>query len=263
MNYTKLWSDIKEKYVIYEDEHILVLNKPTGISVVGDSQGVDLITLAKGSDERLSPVHRIDKETSGAIILAKEPGAHAELTRQFNKRTVTKLYLAITKSAKVPESGKINLPLSTGRKNRVRIAVKREDILHDSATNHWYIDQGKILASVKNYPSVTSFIKAYEGNNHTLLAVKPLTGRRHQIRVHLAWIGFPIEGDPLFDDSKTAERTYLHSWKLEFDASWKNNERILVEAVPDNSFWNPLIPSLEPDEIQKVLRSIQQATEEF
>lgn len=244
-NRINTWSDIREKCLIYEDEQILVLNKPVGISVVGDFQGADLMSLAKASNEKLSPVHRIDKETSGAIILAKNPKAHAELTRQFNKRTVNKLYLAIVSPGGICQKGIIDLPLSLGRKNKVRVAAKREDILYDIIAGRWYVDQDKVLTNVKTYPSMTEFVKVQENRDQTLLIVKPLTGRRHQIRVDLAWIGYPIVGDPLFKNPKTSARTYLHSWRLEFDASWKNNESICVEAVPDNSFWKPLSTNSE------------------
>lgn len=257
-NITDSWPDIKKNCVIYEDEHILVLNKPVGISVIDNSQEIDLITLAKTNNEKLSPVHRIDKETSGAIVFAKEPSAHAELTKQFNKRTVNKFYLAITSSGGIPKKGRIDLPLSVGRKNRVRVAANREDILRDTTTNQWYVYPDKVLRNAKIYPSVTTFARAYENNNQTLIVVKPLTGRRHQIRVHLAWIGHPIVGDPLFDKSKIFSRTYLHAWKLEFTASWKNNKQICVEAVPDNDFWRPLVTELKSKEIQTIFRSAQE-----
>ncbi len=82
-----------------------------------------------------------------------------------------------------------------------------------------------------------------EGQHRTLLAVQPVTGRRHQIRVHLAWIGHPVEGDPLFGgESASAARTALHSWQLGFDAPWSADARIEVEAPPGDDFWACLGP---------------------
>ena len=83
-----------------------------------------------------------------------------------------------------------------------------------------------------------AFLTVAGDEGHTLLAVSPVTGRRHQIRVHLAWIGHPIEGDPLFGrDGGGAGRTLLHSWRLGFDAAWAGGRRIQVEAPPGPDFW--------------------------
>ena len=73
---------------------------------------------------------------------------------------------------------------------------------------------------MRTYPSVTAFATVWQDGRHALLAVRPVTGRRHQIRVHLAWIGHPVEGDPLFG-ATGAPRTLLHSWRLAFDAAWR------------------------------------------
>jgi tRNA pseudouridine32 synthase/23S rRNA pseudouridine746 synthase/23S rRNA pseudouridine1911/1915/1917 synthase len=206
---------------------------------VGERHEADLVRLAAGAGERLLPVHRIDKVTSGAVLLAKRPSAHAELTRQFQRRSAGKLYLAVTRSRGLPERGTIELPLSVGRKGRVRVAARRASILADPASGRWSVPPAEVFTHTRTYPSLTTFANLWEERDDTLLAVRPVTGRRHQIRVHLAWIGHPIEGDPLFDSrpGPGAPRTGLHSWRLAFDAPWSAASRIQVEAPPGDDFW--------------------------
>jgi tRNA pseudouridine32 synthase/23S rRNA pseudouridine746 synthase/23S rRNA pseudouridine1911/1915/1917 synthase len=260
------WARIREACTLLEDEAALVLSKPVGISVVGERHDADLLSLARDAGERLLPVHRIDKVTSGAVLLAKLPSAHAELTRQFNRRSAGKVYLAVTGSRGLPERGTIDLPLSVGRKNRVRVAAKREAIQSEEAGGRWSVPPAEVFTHTRTYPSLTTFVRVWEGRRRTLLAVQPVTGRRHQIRVHLAWIGHPVEGDPLFARPSAAgtfraagssggavaapvpTRTALHSWRLAFDAPWAGNARIEVEASPGDDFWAclPTHPDVAP-----------------
>ena len=211
---------------------MLVLNKPAGLSVMGERHETDLVRIAQEAGERLYPVHRIDKVTSGALLLAKDLDCHGDLTRQFNRRTVEKVYLALTRSTGLPERGTIDLPLSVGRKSRVRVAANREAIVLADAGSRWYVPPAQQFQHVRTYPSVSTFERLWADDGHTLLAVHPVTGRRHQIRVHLAWIGHPIEGDPLFDKGGEG-RTYLHSWRLGFDLG---GTRIRVQAPPGEDF---------------------------
>ena len=204
--------------MLYEDDAALVLSK-AGLSVMGERHDTDLVRLAEEAGEKLYPAHRIDKVTSGVLLLAKDLALHGDLTRQFNRRTVDKVYLAITATTGLPGQGTIELPLSVGRKNRVRVAANRAAIAFDPACSRWSIPPDEQFQEVRSYPSTTTFQTVSGDAGHTLLAVCPLTGRRHQIRVHLAWIGHPIEGDPLFDKA-AAGRTLLHSWRLGFDAAW-------------------------------------------
>jgi len=245
------WAEIRAGAVCYEDDAVLVLNKPAGLAVMGERHETDLVRLAAEAGETLYPAHRIDKVTSGAVLLAKDLRLHGDLTRQFSKRTVDKVYLAITRSAGLPSRGTIELPLSVGRKNRVRIAASRESIAFDATRSCWFIPPGAEFQEVRTYPSVTTFLRVSGDGQHTLLAVHPVTGRRHQIRVHLAWTGHPIEGDPLFSRAggKAARgtgaagggtRTLLHSWRLGFAAAWAGGARIRAEAPPGADFWAPL-----------------------
>ncbi|MFT2019239.1 RluA family pseudouridine synthase [Streptomyces sp. 796.1] len=249
------WTQIRDRAgsIVREDAAFLVVNKPAGISVMGERHESDLVRMADEVGETLIPCHRIDKVTSGAVLFAKEQRIQSEVTRQFNKRTVDKAYLALVPTAGrpggLPASGTIDLSLSVGRKNRVRVGAQREDIEAEvSATGRgcWRVPEEKVFTHVKTYPSITHFSRLWADEQHTLLAIEPVTGRRHQIRVHLAWIGFPIVGDPLFDRqaAERGERTALHSWRLAFDASWADGERVAVAAEPGADFWAPVADRL-------------------
>jgi tRNA pseudouridine32 synthase/23S rRNA pseudouridine746 synthase len=224
-----MWAEFRER-VILEDDAILVLDKPVGVSVMGERHETDLVRMAADAGERLFPVHRIDKVTSGVILFAKDLAVHGGLTRQFNKRTVHKAYLAVTAPGGLPPTGRIDLPLSVGRKNRVRIAAPRESI--EVKDDTWTVPEAAVFDSVPTYPSVTTFAVRAQTPERALLEAVPETGRRHQIRVHLAWIGHPIVGDPLFEKAP-AGRTYLHSWRLSFD---HRGERVTVEAPQPAEF---------------------------
>ncbi|MDQ3405289.1 MAG: RNA pseudouridine synthase [Actinomycetota bacterium] len=232
------WTSLRSR-TLREDDASLVLNKPAGISVMGERHETDLVELAAAAGEQLYPAHRIDKVTSGVVLFAKDLPSHGDLTRQFNKRTVDKAYLAITRSTGLPAEGVIDLPLSVGRKSRVRIAAPREHITLDETTGLWSVAPEDVLANAKSYPSITRYTRLWADDQHTLLMLRPVTGRRHQIRVHLAWTGHPIDGDPLFDKTTTT-RTCLHAWRLAFDAEWLGGQRIEVEAAPDDDFWAPI-----------------------
>lgn len=252
------WAELRGAATIYEDDTALVLNKPAGISVMGERHGTDLVRMAQEAGETLYPVHRIDKATSGAILFAKELRYHGDLTRQFNRRTVGKAYLAITRSTGLPERGTIDLPLTVGRKNRVRVAGNRADIVLDERSSTWSVTCAE-PRDTKSYPSVTRFVRLWADAKNTLLAISPLTGRRHQIRVHLAWIGHPILGDPLFDSASapTGERTYLHSWRLAFDSAAPDVGPVRVVALPGPDFWAPVRDRL-PDDLAVRLEHAEQ-----
>jgi tRNA pseudouridine32 synthase/23S rRNA pseudouridine746 synthase len=238
------WSVLRAVRTLAETDEYLVLDKPPGVSVTGERHETDLVRIARAAGEHLIPVHRIDKVTSGAVLLAKTQAAHGPLTRQFTVRTVRKSYLAITRSVGLPAEGTVELPLSVGRKNRVRVGAPREDIVFDPETGRWSVPEASVRP--RSFPSLTTFGRAWQGERHTVLALYPTTGRRHQIRVHLAWIGHPIAGDPLFpaeeEGADGAVRTCLHAWRLSFDDS--RGERVTVQAAPAEDFWAPVATEL-------------------
>jgi len=211
------WARYTGGNVLLSDEAVLALNKPAGIAVMGERHETDLVRLAAEAGEQLFPVHRIDKVTSGAVLFARDLRWHSGLTRQFARRTAGKAYLAVTTPGGLPRAGTIDLPLSVGRKNRVRVAAPRASIGTDGHT--WSVPAAQVFGEVRSYPSVTTFTTLWQDERHALLAVHPVTGRRHQIRVHLA---------------------LLHSWRLAFDAAWRDGARVTVEAPPGEDFWAPV-----------------------
>ncbi len=255
---TASWADLRAR-VLAETRDYLVLDKPAGISVTGERHDTDLVRIAAEAGEQVIPVHRIDKVTSGVLLLARSTATHGPLTRQFTKRTVAKSYLAITRSIGLPESGVVDLPLATGRKNRVRVAAPREEIGYSDG--RWTVPAAAVRP--KSFPSVTRLRRLWEGTGHTLVLADPETGRRHQIRVHLAWIGHPIAGDPLFaattppaaparpedlpgPGASDHPRTLLHAWRLAFDDA--DGRRIEVRADPPVDFWAPVAEEMPPRE---------------
>ncbi|WP_410874078.1 RluA family pseudouridine synthase [Nocardia sp. A7] len=252
------WRSVRENCTVFADDAVLALNKPSGISVTGERHDTDLVELAQAAGTQLYPVHRIDKVTSGLVLLATDLAAHGPLTRQFNNQTARKAYLAIVSGADLPDRGEIDLALSVGRKNRVRIAAPREAI--QRAGDRWFLDEADLLPA-KNYPSRTLFSTVARHGEHALLALRPVTGRRHQIRVQLAWIGHPILGDPLFDRTAALPRTHLHSWKLGLDADWLAPPVLDLEATPGPDFWEPF--TSDPDEGAHLLHLAAQAISDW
>jgi tRNA pseudouridine32 synthase / 23S rRNA pseudouridine746 synthase len=249
------WVRLRSGRVVLEDEAVLALDKPAGISVMGERHDTDLVRLAAGAGEQLFPVHRIDKVTSGVVLFAKELRWHGDLTRQFARRAADKTYLAIATPGGLPAHGSIDLPLSVGRKNRVRVAAPRASIAADTGHGTWSVPEPAVFGHVRSYPSVTAFTTLWQDARHALLAVRPVTGRRHQIRVHLAWIGHPVAGDPLFGAAGDS-RTLLHSWRLAFDAAWRDGSRLLAQAAPGADFWAPVLDRLPGQDPAAVLASL-------
>jgi tRNA pseudouridine32 synthase / 23S rRNA pseudouridine746 synthase len=223
--------------VLAEDDAILALDKPAGISVTGERHDTDVVELAGQAGERLFPVHRIDKVTSGIVLLARTLAAHGPLTRQFADRSAAKGYLAVVEGSGLPERWTIDLPLGVGRKNRVRIAAPRERLRFDDRTATWSVDPDDVLTDKSTYPSRTDVHRLLTTDDRTLVLALPRSGRRHQIRVHLAWTGTAIVGDPLFrtPDAAPAERTHLHSWRLHLPAT-----DLSLAAPPDAEFLAPV-----------------------
>lgn len=175
-----------EPQIIYEDEAVLVVNKPAGM-VVNRAQSVKGETVQDWAERRSGLlVHRLDKETSGVMVIAKTPEALEALQRQFKARQVTKIYVALVYGKLVPATGVIAVPLRRSKQNRAKFTVKAGG---KSAETEY---------RVKRY---------YPG--YSLVELRPRTGRTHQIRVHLAYMGHPVVGDERYAGQKQSRADRL------------------------------------------------------
>lgn len=188
--------------VLFEDGSLLVINKPSGVSVLDDRTGAPcLLPELKAAYSNPRLVHRLDKGTSGILLVALDRGTQRDLSRAFNARTVRKHYVAVI-CGHLP-SGRtltIDLPLRQGRKSRYRVAGLREEIR--PTREGWTID------AEGGHASTTRVRAIARGGQRTLVAVQPITGRSHQIRVHLSWIGHALAGDHLYGAPTSNEQAH-------------------------------------------------------
>jgi len=208
--------------VLYRTADLLAIQKPSGISLLADRSGATCLwdtlrdQLAQEGHEPHS-VHRIDKGTSGVLLVALTRERQAQLTLSFQRREVRKFYVArvIGDLHLKGYSGTIDLPLAKGRKSRYRVAGPRERIARHGT--RWHLT-GRTAAG---HESVTRLRRIGGDGRHTLLALQPLTGRTHQLRVHLAWIGHPIVGDHLYGKPDAIEQQWprlaLHCHRMIVD----------------------------------------------
>lgn len=237
--------------IIYEDEDILVIDKPSGVTVnkadttrheetVQDwaenqfkIQNLEFRIKQGDFFNRGGVVHRLDKETSGVLILAKNPEAFAELQRQFKERIVKKTYAALAHGKIVPGEGEISIPVGRLPWNRMRFGVVpggRESVTFYKVIAYYQEGEGK---------EVYSYVE-----------LSPKTGRTHQIRVHLKYLGYPIFADFLYAGRKTARkdrrilgRVFLHAAKISF---------IHPKSGKEVHFESPL-----PAELESVLKQLE------
>ncbi len=202
-----------EDLILYEDDNYIVINKPSQVSSLNDrNEDINILKLAKNYTETPQLCHRLDKDTTGALAIAKDPEAYRLLAIQFEERKVKKVYHAIADGIHTFQNLTVNEPLGPGHKGKVKIDRNGKD-------------------------SITIFDTLETFKIHSLLECKPLTGRMHQIRVHLAHIGASISGDetyggkPLFlshikkrynlgkweEESAIIRRTALHAFSLGFN----------------------------------------------
>ena len=191
----------------------MVLNKPADVSLLADRSGApclwDRLPDLLGGKPYL--VHRLDKPTSGVLAIALDAATQKQLTKAFAARTVRKFYLAWVLGDPGPW-GRIDLPLKKGRKSRYRVAGQRADIIRQH--HHWRLS----TTAADGHESLTGFRRLRRDQERSLLLLMPRTGRTHQLRVHLSWIGHPILGDQLYgkpnDPEQSSDRLYLHAHRL-------------------------------------------------
>lgn len=218
--------DVKyiENMVIYKDENIIVLNKPSGLAVQGGtntSRHIDglLDALKFGNEERPKLVHRIDKDTSGILILARHRKMADILTKAFREHTLQKTYLALARGVPAKEFGEIKAPLEK-------------------------VD-GRVQVTEGGKPAVTEYsVIDSVGDKFSLISASPLTGRTHQIRVHLESIGAPILGDDKYfglervKNSLFVNKLHLHAYKIDLSSVY--GKKMVVKAKLPNYFKDSL-----------------------
>ena len=211
--------------VVYEDNDIIVVNKPKGMVVHPANGNPDgtlvnaIMAMCKGSlsgiggEIRPGIVHRLDKDTSGLLIVAKNDLAHINMSNQIKDRQVKKIYIALAKGNIYEDEATINMPIGRSTKDRKKMAVRKDG---KEAVTHF-----KVLKRYKDY---------------TLLEVKIDTGRTHQIRVHMAEIGHPVVGDMVYSKGKNefgVEGQMLHAQSLDFKHPITGKEMHLEAKLPE------------------------------
>lgn len=225
--------------ILFENNDLLAINKPAGMVVhpaVGHASGT-LVNAVLGYDpeiegiggeERPGVVHRLDKGTSGIILLAKNERAHRWLQDQFRLRQVEKTYLALVDGKPPTPTGRVEAHIGRDPSHRKRMAI---------------VPESRGREAISEYKTLESF-KA-----HTLLEFHPLTGRTHQIRLHCAFLGCPIVGDEVYGKKKTSiklDRHFLHAYRLKITLPGEKETRF---------FEAPL-----PEELERVLHSLRNAS---
>jgi 23S rRNA pseudouridine1911/1915/1917 synthase len=212
--------------VLYEDEEILVVNKPAGL-VVHPGAGVKTGTLVQGllfhypeiasvgPPDRPGIVHRLDKETSGLMVVARTQQAYQSLRQQFEDRRVKKIYLALAAGRFKDKKGMIDLPLGRDVHHREKISVRTR----------------------KPRPAITHYEVLEEFRETSFLALSPVTGRTHQLRVHLSATGHPLAGDNRYGrrrkkKSNRYPRLFLHAWRLSFQHPSSGRELVFECPLP-------------------------------
>ena len=208
--------------IVYEDEWLAVIDKPAGL-VVHPAPGHPFGTLVDalkasgttwsllGGAERAGIVHRLDRDTSGLLVVAKTEAAHRALADQLTRRTLGRTYWAIVQGGFREESGTIEAPIGRDRRDRKRMAV---------------IDSGRA--------AITEFHVAERLGGVTRLEVRLRTGRTHQIRVHMAYIKHPIAGDPVYGRAGAPGRPALHAAALTFLHPSDETPRTFTSPLPDD-----------------------------
>ena len=198
---------------LHADDDLWVIDKPSNTSLLRDRSGApDLWQALKAQADKPYLVHRLDKGTSGVLLIARTQAMQTRLTRLFEQRAVGKFYVArVVGNMRMGVTIDIDLPLCRGRKSRYRVAGERDGIER--------VGRRFSVAQDRDGLAARTLVRVLKQDRETSwILAKPLTGRTHQLRVHLSWIGWPIVGDHLYgkpkDPRQTAQRMMLHCHRL-------------------------------------------------
>lgn len=228
--------------ILYENNHYLFIHKPAGIASVperGNPSAMSIKAWLKENYAEVQLCHRLDKETSGVLVAAKHTDAHRELSYLFHERLVNKYYHALVKGVHhIDEPIVIDLPLNTDNPTKVKVDKQN------------------------GVESITAIISIAHFKHYTLLECKPITGRTHQIRVHLAYYGTPIIGDALYGGediflSQIKRKNYKRSI---FEEEKPLNKRFQLHAKRirfENSFGKYEVDAPYPKDFQVILKQLQ------
>ncbi|HEX5168734.1 MAG TPA: pseudouridine synthase [Cyclobacteriaceae bacterium] len=227
--------------ILWEDNDYMVINKPPHLATLADrSEPVSVLSLARTYADAAQVCHRLDKDTSGILAIAKNPEAYRHLNMQFEKRTVGKIYHAVVDGLHQFENRLVDMPI-----------IKMDD--------------GLVRIGREGKPAQTYFISLRSYKGHTLVECRPITGRMHQIRIHLSTMQAPITGDDIYggkpfylssvkrsfnlkkdtDEQPLMKRMALHAYSLEFKDTSGNSVKVVAPYPKD---FQALVRQLEANE---------------
>jgi 23S rRNA pseudouridine955/2504/2580 synthase len=198
-----------EDIILFEDENYILVNKPPFLSTLEDrNEKMNLLRLARTYCAEAQVCHRLDKDTSGVLAIAKNPEAYRHLSIQFEKRQVTKLYHAVVDGIHQFKETVVDQPI-----------LKQDDGIAK-------------ISKREGRPAVTYFTSIKSYRHHTLISCRPITGRMHQIRLHLSYLGAPITGDELYG----GKPFFLSQVKRNFNLKKETEEQPLVKRMALHAF---------------------------
>ncbi len=234
-------ADLPELHKLYEDERLVIINKPTGISVHpgAGEQKTTILDIFRSlypqidnipDTDRPGIVHRLDKETSGVLILAKDEITMKRMQKKFKRREVRKTYLAFVRGKLRYMNGTIDIPIARNPKHRKKFMTVPYEYYENA----------------REASTDFSLIRAFD--EFSFVRLNPHTGRTHQLRVHLAHFGNPILGDLVYGKGAKFKRLALHAYSIEFEHPW--TEQTLIARSP--------LPLVFRQHMQAVLKAAKQ-----
>jgi len=209
--------------ILYDDDHIIAADKPVGISTIPNTKTPreeSLVGILEDRfDRKMFTVHRLDKDTSGIILFAKDPETHRALNIQFENREISKKYIGIVEGRVEWDEKKISIPVSKSK-----------------------IGSRKVALSSKGFEAITKVRMLKRSKDFSLVEIEPVTGKRHQIRLHLKATGHPLAIDPLYgrkepiimNGQTVLDRMPLHAGEITFVHPAKGEKMTIISEIPSD-----------------------------